>query len=191
MGVAAGPVPLPVVNLAEARFECTYGRGCEGACCRDGRPPVYPDEVDILSANLGRFLPRMRPAARRVAERDGFLVPRRRRVGQPMLRVVDGWCIFFHDGCVLHRAGHEEGDTYRYKPAVCALFPIQRDPHGSWFVRQKGFKGEDWDLPCLDPAGTTVPAAGSLLDELALAKRFDEEAEIIATHDGGDPPKVV
>ena len=25
---------LPVLNLTEAKFECTYGRGCEGICCQ-------------------------------------------------------------------------------------------------------------------------------------------------------------
>src|SRR5258708_5403239 len=33
-----------ILNLAEARFECTFGRGCDGVCCRNGRPIVYPEE---------------------------------------------------------------------------------------------------------------------------------------------------
>src|SRR5262245_49350113 len=169
-------VALPILNLAEARFECTFGRGCEGKCCRDGRPPVYPDDIDRISRHLDRFLPLMRPKARTVAAARGFLEPRRRRIGQRVLRIVDGWCIFFHGGCVLHQVGQDEGDKYRYKPALCALFPIQQDPHDNWFVRQKGYKGEDWDLPCLDPASTTLPAAESLREEIAYARQYDAEA---------------
>ncbi len=48
------PTSLPVVNLAEAKFECIYGRGCDGICCQNGRPGVYPDEVD---AALTRICP--------------------------------------------------------------------------------------------------------------------------------------
>ena len=39
---------LPVINLSEAKFECTYGRGCAGLCCQNGRPGVYPEEVERL-----------------------------------------------------------------------------------------------------------------------------------------------
>jgi hypothetical protein len=187
MGVT---VPLPVLNLATARFACTFGRGCEGTCCREGRPPVYPDDLDRITPHLDRFLAHLRPAARRVAAAKGVLVPRRRRLGQRLLRVVDGWCIFFRDGCVLHRLGHEEGDKYRYKPALCALFPIQQDRHDHWYVRQKGYKRERWDLPCLDPAATTVPAADSLGDEIALAQRYDDAARIRPAG-GGDRPRAV
>jgi hypothetical protein len=72
--------------------------------------------------------------------------------------------------------GASEGDKFRYKPAVCSLFPIQMDQHDRWYVRQKGFNREKWDLFCLDPASSCVPAAESLRDEIALARRFTEEA---------------
>jgi hypothetical protein len=94
-----------------------------------------------------------------------------------MLRVVGGWCVFFNNGCVLHQVGDAEGDKFRYKPSLCALFPIQQDRHDNWYIRQKGFKRESWDLFCLDPANCTTPAAESLRDEIALAKRFDDEAK--------------
>ena len=42
------PTSLPVVNLSEAKFECIYGRGCDGVCCQNGRPGVYPEEVERL-----------------------------------------------------------------------------------------------------------------------------------------------
>ncbi len=166
---------LPILNLAEARFECTYGRGCEGICCREGRPLVYPEEAECIDAHLHEFLPMLRPEARAVVEKKGYLT-RRRRLGQRLMRVANGWCVFFNRGCVLHRAGSAEGDTFRYKPAVCALFPIQRDANDSWYVRQKGFKGEKWDLFCLDPQASRVPAAQSLREEIALTQRFDDAA---------------
>jgi len=165
---------LPVINLSEAKFECTYGRGCDGVCCRNGRPMLYPEEVERLDAHLDKLLPRLRPQARAVVEGHGYRSGRR-RLGLPMLRVVDGWCVFFHGGCVLHQVGAEEGDKYRYKPAACALFPLARDEQDRWYVRQKGYRGEKWSLFCLDPHINTAPAAESLRDEVRLARRYDEE----------------
>lgn len=167
---------LPILNLAQARYECTYGRGCDGICCREGRPLVYPEEIAVLDANLDRFLPHLRPAAAAVIRRRGYL-RQRRRLGQRVMRVAAGWCVFFNQGCVLHRQGAAEGDKFRYKPAVCALFPIQMDEHSRWYIRQKGFKREKWDLFCLDPDQTSVPAAQSLQEEIALAMRYSREME--------------
>jgi hypothetical protein len=166
------PTSLPVVNLDAATFECTYGRGCDGVCCKGGRPPVYPEEEVVIRANLAKVLPLMAPAARRLVEREGFL-SRRVKFGQPSLRVSEGWCVFFHGGCVLHAAGAAEGDPYKYKPAVCALFPIQRNARGEWYVRQWGYENEPWDLFCLNPARTSTPAAESLRAEVALAAAYD------------------
>jgi hypothetical protein len=166
---------LPVVNLHSAKFECTFGRGCDGVCCREGRPPVYADEIERIAENLPKFLPHMRAQAARMATRNGFLSGRK-RYGEPLMRVTGGWCIFFNEGCVLHKVGVAEGDKFRYKPAICSLFPIQQDDHDHWYIRQKGFKRERWELSCLDPSNTTKLAAESLQEELALAKRFDDEA---------------
>ncbi|MCI0458414.1 MAG: DUF3109 family protein [Gemmataceae bacterium] len=168
---------LPVINLSEARFECIYGRGCEGVCCRNGRPGVYPEEVERLDANLDKFLPHLRSEARVVVETEGYLSQRQKQ-GLPMLRVVEGWCIFFHQGCVLHKVGAAEGDKQRYKPAPCALFPLAKDEQDQWYVRQKGYKNETWDLFCLDPTASSMPAAESLKDEVALAQRFSEESVV-------------
>ncbi len=77
------PRALPIVNLHEAKFECTFGRGCEGLCCREGRPPVYPEEVDNIAAHLDRFLPLMRAGARAVVEKIRAL-----RVGLPLSRAA-------------------------------------------------------------------------------------------------------
>jgi hypothetical protein len=165
---------LPVLNLAEAKFECIYGRGCDGICCQNGRPSLYPDEIARLDAHLSKVLPELRPEARAVVERQGYL-SRRTKFGLPMARVVNGWCVFFHQGCVLHKVGAQEGDKYRYKPAQCALFPLARTHQGDWYVRQHGVEDEQWNLFCLDPAATTVPATESLQDEFALAYHYTRE----------------
>jgi len=168
---------LPVLNLAEAKFECIYGRGCAGICCQNGRPGVYPEEVERIDANLHKFLPEVRPEARELIEERGYL-SQRRKGGLPMLRVVDGWCVFFHQGCVLHKVGAQEGDKQRYKPAPCALFPLAKDEKDRWYVRQKDVNGEDWNLFCLDPQASPMPAAESLCDEVELAMRYDREAAV-------------
>lgn len=164
---------LPVINLESARFECTFGRGCEGICCRNGRPSVDADEAARIAAVLPRVLPLLRPEAKAVVEAEGVL-SRRTKLGDPMLRVVGGWCVLFHKGCVLHTIGTEDGESYQYKPSQCALFPVQRNKKGEWYVRQWGVEGEVWDLFCLDPARSAVPAAESLAAELELARRFEE-----------------
>jgi hypothetical protein len=167
---------LPVLNLAEAKFECIYGRGCDGICCQNGRPGVYPDEVERIENNLHRFLPELRPEAQQLIEKKGFL-SKRRKGGLPMLRVVDGWCVFFHQGCVLHKVGAAEGDKYRYKPAPCALFPLARTEQGDWYVRQWGYQDEEWDLFCLNSQASPKPATESLQEEVALAARYTAEEQ--------------
>ena len=111
--------------------------------------------------------------ARKVIERQGYLSGRRKQ-GLPMLRVLDGWCVFFNQGCVLHKLGAAEGDAFRYKPVECALFPLAHDEKGRWYVRQHGFKGEAWDLFCLNPKNSTKKASETLQAEIELARRFTE-----------------
>jgi len=164
-----------IVNLEQAKFECTFGRGCDGVCCRNGRPPIYADEADRIDKNIHKFLPELRPEARAIVEKDGYL-SHRMRAGRRRLRVIDGWCIFFNQGCVLHRIGSGEGDKFRYKPWVCATFPIARGKHDGWYVRQKGLNAEIWDLFCLDPNASAVHAADSLKDEIALVRAHAEQS---------------
>jgi Fe-S-cluster containining protein len=161
---------LPVVNRSEATFECIYGRGCDGLCCQSGRPPVYPEEHERIAKNLKKFLPELRPEARRLVEREGF-VSNRRKDGQPMLRVLGGWCVFFNKGCVLHKVGAAEGDKYRYKPYLCAIFPLAKSPAGEWYVRQWDYRAEGWDVFCLNPEASAKPAVESLSEEIDLAAR--------------------
>jgi hypothetical protein len=166
------PVALQVVNLAEAKFECIFGRGCEGICCKNGRPSVDDKELARIEKNLKRVLPHLRPEARALIEEEGF-TSNRKKLGSPMLRVVDEWCVFFNQGCVLHKVGAEDGDPYLYKPSQCALFPLDKNDNGDWYVRQWGYEGEEWDLFCLNPKQSKVPAAKSLAAEIEFGAKME------------------
>jgi len=174
---------LPVLNAEDARYECTFGRGCDGVCCRNGRPPLYPDEVARIEENLSRILPLLNADAAALIRAQGFLT-KRIKAGQQAARVLNGWCVFFNAGCALHRLGAEEGDSYRYKPVACALFPLSRDEHDRWYIRQKGYMGEIWELPCLDPRASARLAVDTLAVEIALAERITNEELRIAVEDG-------
>jgi hypothetical protein len=165
---------LPLVNGHAATYECIFGRGCDGICCQNGRPSLYPDEVERLDQNLDKFLPELRPEARTVLQEEGYL-SRRQKLGHHMMRVVNGWCIFFNQGCTLHKVGAREGEKYRYKPVQCALFPLAKNDQDQWYVRQWGYDGEPWDLFCLNPGHSTIPAVESLAEEIRLAQRLDQE----------------
>jgi Fe-S-cluster containining protein len=167
------PVSLSVINLATAKFECIFGRGCEGICCKNGRPSVDAGEQKRIARLLKRVLPHLRPKARAVVEEEGF-TSKRTKLGMPMLRVADGWCVFFNQGCVLHKIGAEDGDSYQYKPSQCALFPLDRNDNGELFVRQWGYEDEQWDLFCLNPKATKVPASESLRAEMEFAARMEK-----------------
>lgn len=166
-------LPIPLLNAATATFECTYGRGCPGLCCTNGRPGLRPEERRRIEQRLDDLLSLFSPRARKIVEEHG-IVTRRTRHGLPLAPVVDGWCVFFNGGCVLHKLGAREGDPLKYKPVQCALFPLLWDEKGQWYVRQKNFKGEEWnDLFCLDPQHSTKKAAESLKNEISLAATLD------------------
>ena len=166
-----GSSKFEVENAATARFECVFP-SCGGVCCKNGRPPVEPGEQKRIAANLSKFLPHMREAARKLVESRGF-VTRRRKAGRPMLAVSEGWCVFENQGCILHKVGAAEGDRFRYKPWHCAVFPLERRSKGKWFVRQWKHRGEAWDLFCLDPKASPKPAESSCAGEIAFAEKLD------------------
>ena len=165
--------PAAIKNLETATYECIYGRGCDGLCCQNGRPPVPPEEAERIDEVLPRALPLLTPAARAMVEANGYL-SNRVKAGSRMLRVVNGWCVFFNQGCVLHKLGAADGDAYRYKPVICSLFPLDRNGKGEWYVRQWGYENEDWDLFCLNPKESPKPAAVSLQAEIKLLERVKE-----------------
>ena len=167
--------PLTVLNLATATFDCSFGRGCDGICCREGEPPVDAGEAAVIAAALPKVLPLLRLEARLLIEASGFLGEPHAN-GDPKLKLAAGWCAFFHRGCVLHRVGADEGDPFRYKPSACSLFPLAKNDRDQWYVRQWGVEGEEWDLFCLNPLHSPKRAAESLGPELALARRFHDDA---------------
>src|SRR5262245_32805739 len=122
---------LPVINLAEAKFECIFGRGCDGICCQHGKPPLSDDDRARIDPHLDKFLPELRPEARSVIEKKGY-VSGWRKAGSSTMRVAGGWCVFFNKGCVLHKVGAQEGDKFKYKPWVCAVFPLDVSDDGEW-----------------------------------------------------------
>jgi Fe-S-cluster containining protein len=161
-------LPLPLIaNLTTATFECSYGRGCEGLCCRNSEPPVTAAEQRLIEDRLAQVLPYLRPEARAEIERAGFL-GELHADGNPKLSIVDDWCVFFHRGCVLHKIGAAEGAPFAYKPSACTMFPLEQNAKGEWYVRQWGVEEEEWDLFCLNPANSARPAAETLGREIAF-----------------------
>lgn len=173
-GTSSGKkLPIPLLNGDTATFDCSFGRGCEGLCCKNGRPGLQEDELKKLQKNMHKIMPHLKPKIQKLVEKSG-IVTNRLRNGLPMAGVVDGWCIFFNEGCVLHKIGAVEGDFLKYKPQQCAVFPLLWDDHGQWYVRQWNYKGEEWnDLFCLNPANTRIKAVDSLQPELNLAASID------------------
>lgn len=162
---------LEIINAATATFECVYGRGCDGLCCQNGRPSLTAPERAAIDGQLPRLLERLRPAARKLVERDGYL-SNRTKLGEPMLRVVEGWCVFFHNGCTIHQLGIDDcGDFSAYKPFQCVIFPLEPNGDGRWYVRQHGYMGERWDLFCLNPKTSTKRAIESLAPEIEYVER--------------------
>ena len=70
--------PLTVINLEQAKFGCTFGRGCED-CCHNGRPAIRPEEAAQIDPRLTDILPLLRPEARAVIEHGGYLSARRKQ----------------------------------------------------------------------------------------------------------------
>jgi hypothetical protein len=157
------PVVAPIENLATARFECVFP-SCGGICCKNGRPPVEHAEESRIRKNLKKFLPHMRPKARAIVEDRGFMT-KRVKEGLHTLAVSEGWCVFENGGCVLHKVGAEEGETFRYKPWRCVAFPIEVPPSGAPFVRQHGLHGEAWDIFCLSPDESPKVAKDTIATE--------------------------
>jgi hypothetical protein len=163
--------PLVVENLDQATFKCTFP-ACAGICCKNSRPPVEPDEQVNIDGHLDKFLPHLRSSARAHVEKNGWRT-RRVKEGFPTIAVEGGWCVFANGGCTLQKVGMAEAAPWRYKPAACIRFPVKKTKGGSWYIRQWGYRGEDWDLFCLNPEESKVPARQSLVGEI----RFSAERE--------------
>lgn len=166
-------LPLVLVNADTARFECSYGRGCDGICCSNSTPPVDPEKQQVINSVVPEILPLLRPGARAMIEQMGYIDPEEVHEGNPSIRVESDWCVFFNKGCVLHKVGADRGDSTWAKPVACYLFPIDHDSQGRWYIRQHGVDDEQWtELPCL--AGTPdMPLAVTTLGfEMEMAARL-------------------
>lgn len=171
---AMAPAVVPeliIEGLDTARFECVYPT-CGGVCCVNGRPPLEPGEAARIAENLPKFLPHMRPEARERVETKGH-VTNRRKEGLPALAVSKGWCVFFNQGCVLHKVGAEEGDKWKYKPWRCIAFPLERSQTGRWHVRQWKHRGEAWDLFCLNPRESRKTPRETLQEEVKFVRGLE------------------
>lgn len=166
---------LLIEGLETARFECVYP-SCGGICCVNGRPPLEKGENERIARNVEKFLPHLRPEARKRIEAKGHLTGRLKE-GLPALAVSNGWCVFFNEGCVLHKVGALEGDKWKYKPWRCIAFPLERSAKGRWHVRQWAVKGEAWDVFCLNPEESPKPAKDTLAEEIQFARDLESGKE--------------
>jgi hypothetical protein len=175
--VDATPATSEVVieGLDTARFECVYP-SCGGICCVNGRPPLEAGEAERIEQNLEKFLPHLRPEARERVAAKGHLTNRRKE-GLPALAVSKGWCVFFNEGCVLHKVGAEEGDKWKYKPWRCIAFPLERSGTGRWHVRQWKHRGEAWDLFCLNPHESKKAPRETLKEEVRFVRDLEAGKE--------------
>lgn len=157
-------LPLAVENLDEATFKCVFPV-CGGICCKNGRPTIEPDEQENIAKHLDKFLPHLRPRARAHIEKNGWLTHRMKE-GYRTIGVDDGWCLFENDGCMFQKVGMAEGKPWKYKPAACIRFPLDETKDGTWYIRQWEYRGEAWDLFCLNPKESKVSARESMADEI-------------------------
>jgi hypothetical protein len=156
---------IQIENLDKARFRCVFPE-CGGLCCRTGRPPVTEDDEQRIRDGFKKFLPHLRPDVHRYLKRHPWLNAREKSNG--VLAVAGGWCVFYNDGCVLQKVGMAEGTPFRYKPDACIRFPLQQVPGKTdrYYVRQWNYRGEGWDLFCLNPHEDPTPAREGLKAEI-------------------------
>lgn len=164
----ARPTKLNILNLETATFKCVFPI-CGGACCKDGEPGVEPAEIAKIEANLEKFRPHLRPAAQEYL-RHNYFMSDKIKAGRRSLPVVEDWCVFFNEGCILHKVGAVEGDKFAYKPWLCVTFPLERNSGEDWHIAQWGQYDEDWQIFCLNPAETALKGAETLQDEIAFAE---------------------
>jgi hypothetical protein len=175
-------LPLAVENLDTATFKCVFPV-CGGVCCKNGRPPVEPDEQARIEENLPKLLPHLRPSARAFVEKSGWLT-QRIKDGNRTIAVEGGWCVFENGGCTFQKVGMLEGDPWAYKPSACVRFPLEKTKGGSWYVRQWDYRGEVWDLFCLNPRESDLPARESLRDEIIFSAERERAKGELAQRKG-------
>jgi hypothetical protein len=167
------PLALDVENGDTATFKCVFPV-CGGICCKQGRPPVEPDEQARIERHLGKMLPHLRPSARAHIEKHGWLT-NRVKDGHRTIAVEGGWCVFEHQGCTFQKVGMLEGKPWAYKPSACIRFPLEKTKGGTWYIRQWEYRGEGWDLFCLNPKENPMLAVDGLKDEIAFSAEREKK----------------
>jgi hypothetical protein len=127
--------------LLESRWECIWGRGCQGilperaehlgqGCCSLGASLDDGDEARTIGALAATLPPELFEHHRDAAEGGVY-----RDADRDHTRVVDGACIFLNRpgfaggaGCALHLAAVTAGEPITdWKPSVCWQLPVRVD----------------------------------------------------------------
>src|SRR5256885_2260379 len=93
--VGGGESALAIDNIATATFKCVFPI-CGGICCKNGRPPVEPEEQARIEQNLARILPHLREGAQKHIKKFGWLT-KRIAARYRTIAVQGGWCVFAND----------------------------------------------------------------------------------------------
>jgi hypothetical protein len=131
------------VTFLLSRWECIFGRGCQGVltgpapelvqgCCSYGAHFTDAEDearVEAAAATLGAEHWQFRPEGRRRG------VIKTNTSGERVTRMVAGACIFLNRpdfaggaGCALHRAALDRGERpMDLKPDVCWQLPLRRE----------------------------------------------------------------
>ncbi len=164
------------VTFLESRWECIFGRGCEGVltgpaaelvqgCCSYGAH--FTGEEDIARVEEAALtLTAAQWQFRAKGRRNGVV---KRAGGESVTRLVQDACVFLNrpgfaggPGCALHRAALERGiEPLELKPDVCWQLPLRRsdetgpDGHvtttlGEWQRRHWGEGGREFHWWCTE-----------------------------------------
>lgn len=131
------------VTFMESRWQCIFGRGCQGVltgpapelvqgCCSYGAH--FTDAADVQRVEEAALTLTASQWQFRQKGRRGSAVAYTNRAGETVTRLVQGACIFLNRpgfpggaGCALHRAALERGiEPLELKPEVCWQLPLRR-----------------------------------------------------------------
>lgn len=184
------------VTFLLSRWECIYGRGCQGVltgpapervegCCSYGAH--FSDEADesrvaaaALTLDAGQWQFRAEGRRRGVAKTAAG--------GERVTRLVADACVFLNrpgfsggPGCALHRAALDRGQRpLDLKPEVCWQLPLRREDRDDggghvtstvieWGRADWGAGGEDFHWWCTEAPeafGSAAPVFRSMAEEL-------------------------
>jgi hypothetical protein len=153
------------VTWLESRWECIYGRGCQGVltgptpeleqgCCSYGAHFTGEEDAErVATVALTLTADQWQYRNRGRSDRG---VLRTTKKGEIVTRLADGACIFLNRpgfpggaGCALHRAALELGvSPVELKPDVCWQLPLRRNdeigPDGHVVSTLTEWRRRDW-----------------------------------------------